>query len=143
MNTLVITPDDLLLMPHLYLQLVPIVMQRMKTSPQQLLMNWYGLENPYHDRQLCIHMVLDNSATGLPTPAQEPVYEPIYPQWHLIDDTGNDISDLIDIPKEVLFWIKHLDLGSKLYLNITKRHTIFLTKGKCYRLSYQLLDNNK
>ena len=40
-------PDDLLLVPHPSLQLVPIVMQRMKTSLQQLLMTWYGLENPY------------------------------------------------------------------------------------------------
>ena len=41
-----------------------------------------------------------NSAAGLPHPPQEPIYEPISPEWEPMDDRDGDIPDLTDIPEE-------------------------------------------
>ena len=48
-------------------------------------------------------MAPDNSATGLPTPLQEPIYETISPEWEPMDDTDNDVPNPNDIPEEVIF----------------------------------------
>ena len=75
-------------------------------------------------------MALANSATGLPTLLQEPIYESISPEWEPMDDTDDNIPNLIDILEKELFQIMHYHHGFKLYSNITKTHIIFLTKGQ-------------
>ena len=71
----------------------------------------YGTKNPYPDRELCIHTALVNSATVLPIPLQEPIYEPISPEQEPMGDTGDGIPNLINIPEEVFFQTMHHHLG--------------------------------
>ena len=66
-------------------------------------MTWYGPKNPYQTDSYVSIWLLDNSATGLPTPPQEPIYKSISPEWETMDDTGSDIPYLICISEEVLF----------------------------------------
>ena len=62
-------------------------------------------------------MALVTPATGLPTPAQEPIYKPISPEWEPKDDTGNGIPNLIDIPEEVIFLVYESSWVKTIYSN--------------------------
>ena len=72
-------------------------------------------KEPIPDRQLCIQMALDNSVTGLPTPLQGPNYESVSPEWEPMDDTDNDIQDLIAIPQYMFFSRLHITTFSLNY----------------------------